>query len=385
MIRPFQLSLSLAVAAAFFPLADAPLQAQAQPGEARPQTTAPPAARQTELSVLWKAELGKSIVAAPAVDGQTVFVADQSGRLTALDVSTGKQQWQTDLGSAISASPLVANGVVYVGDEQGKFHAVQAKSGKDRVLLTAGDKIVGRAAAIGGVIYVGAYDRYLYAIDAASGKTLWSFQTQAQVNAGPVIAGDAVLVAGCDAKVRSLDAKTGQERWAIDAGGPVAAGLLVSSGRVFAGTLKGDRIAIDPAAGKLLWQTRESPENDGDTSFSASPVVSPTSPDWIMFTAQSGTALHHDAATGKWRKTTQIRGRISATPVLWKGLVWAVTEEGRVYSSAKETGQWVLRFTAGAGLKASATPSGDRLLVGDEDGTLWCLVEPAGKALSSPK
>ena len=383
MIRPFPLALSLAIAAAILPLAGDPVQAQAQAGEARRQPTAPPAARQTELSVLWKAELGKPIVAAPAVDGQTVFVADQAGRLTALDVSTGKKQWQTDLGSAIAASPLVANGVVYVGDEEGKFHAVQALNGKDHVLLTAGDKIVGRAAVREGVIYVGAYDRYLYALDAASGKTLWSFETQAQVNAGPVIAGDAVLVAGCDAKVRSLDAKTGQERWAIDAGGPVAAGLLVSDGRVFAATLKGDRIAIDPAAGKILWQTRESPENDGDTSFSASPVVSPISLDWIMFTAQSGTALHHEAPTGKWCKTTQVRGRISATPVLWKGLVWAVAEEGRVYNAAKS--QWMLRFTAGAGLKASATPAGDRLLVGDEDGTLWCLVEPAGEALIPPK
>lgn len=385
MIRPFPLALSLAVAAAILPLAGDPLQAQPQPGDARPQPTLPSAARQTELSVLWKAEIGKSIVAAPAVAGQTVFVADQAGRLTALDVSTGKQQWQTDLGSTISASPLVADGVVYVGDEQGKFHAVQAADGKDRVLLTAGDKIVGRAAALGGVIYVGAYDHYLYALDAASGKTLWSFQTQAQVNAGPVIAADAVLVAGCDAMVRSLDAKTGQQRWAIDAGGPVAAGLLVSSGPVFAATLKGDRIAIDPTAGKLLWQTHESPENDGNTTFSASPVVSPISPDWIMFTAQSGTALHHDAASGKWCKTTQVRGRITATPVLWKGLVWAVTEEGRIYSSPKKTGQWMLRFTAGAGLKASATPSGDRLWVGDEDGTLWCLVEPAGKPLNTPK
>ena len=385
MIRPFHLPLSLAAAAVILPLAGSPLHAQTQPGEPRPQTTLPPAERKTELSVLWNAELGKSIVAAPAVDGQTVFVVDQAGRLTSLNVSTGKKLWQTDLRSPISASPLVANGVVYVGDEEGKFHAVQASSGKDRVILSAGDKIVGRAAVREGVIYVGAYDRNLYAIDAVSGKTLWSFQTQAQVNAGPAIAADAVLVAGCDAKVRSLDAKTGQERWAIDAGGPVAAALLVSDGRVFAATLKGGRVAIDPVAGKLLWQTREMPESDGDASFSASPVVSPISHNWIMFTAQSGSAFHHDAATGKWCKSTQIRGRLSATPVLWKGLMWAVTEEGGVYSSAKETGQWMLRFTAGAGIKASAVPAGDRLLVADEDGTVWCLVESAAKALKPPK
>jgi outer membrane protein assembly factor BamB len=380
---PISLARSVALAAGTTLLIAAAVPAQTQPPEGPVPATIP--ARTAELSVLWRTELGKPILAAPVVSGQSVFVADQAGRLTSLDLTTGRRQWQTDLGSAISASPLVADGVVYVGDEQGKFHAVQTSTGKDRVILTAGDKIVGQAALHAGVIYVGSYDRNLYAIDVASGQNLWSFETQAQVNAGPVIAGESVLVAGCDAKVRALDAKTGQEQWSVDAGGPVAASPFVFDGRVFAATLKGDRIAIDPIAGRLLWQSREMPETDGDASFSASPVLSPISRDCIMFTAQSGQAFHHDAATGKGRTTTQIRGRIAATPVLWKGLVCIVTEEGRVYASSTSNGQWVLRFTAGAGIKAPPAAAGERLLVGDEDGTLWCLADPADKPRKDPK
>lgn len=376
MTPPF--SRILAVAVAVISFAGVGVEAQTQPGEGAPQATVPAVARRGELTVVWKAEVGKPIVASPAVSGGSVFVADQGGRLTSLDISTGKQQWQTELGAPLSASPLVAGDVIYVGDEQGKFHAVQASTGKDRVLLTAGDKIVGRAAVREGVIYVGAYDRYLYAIDIAGGQKLWSFETGAQVNAGPVIAGDTVLVAGCDAKVRALDAKTGQERWAVDVDGPVAATPLVADGRVFAATLKGDRVAIDPAAGKLLWKNREEADADGGASFMASPVIPPNVADWVEFTSQAGHVLEHDLTTGKWCATSFVPGRVSATPVLWQSSFYYATEEGKLYGPRRSKGDAGLWFTAGGAIKASPAAMGERLLVGDEDGTVWCLVKPAG-------
>ena len=389
--RSRSLPMVLSVAVAVISFAGVGAEAQTQPGDGRPQATVPAVppvaavARMGELSVLWKAEIGKSIVASPAVSGGSVFVADQGGRLTSLDIASGKQQWQTDLGAPLSASPLVADDVVYVGDEQGKFHAVAASSGKDRVLLTAGDKIVGQAALREGVIYVGAYDRYLYAIDIASGRKLWSFETGAQVNAAPVIAGDTVLVAGCDAKVRALDAKTGKERWAVDVDGPVAATPLVADGRVFAATLKGDRVAIDPAAGKLLWKNREQADADGGASFMASPVIPPNVVDCVQFTAQSGQALWHDMASGKWQSTSFVPGRVSATPALWQGSFYYATEEGKLYGPRRTKGGAGLWFTAGGGIKAAPVAAGERLLVCDEDGAVWCLLKPAGKVPAKAK
>lgn len=336
-----------------------------------------PASRPADaVRTLWKTELGKPIVASVAVEGQSVFVADQAGRLTRLDLATGRQQWQTKLADAIAAAPLVVGGVVYVGDEAGAFHAVQADTGNDQVILKTGDKIVGQAAAGKGVIYVGSYDRSVYAMDTATGKQRWTFQTQAQVNASPVVSGQLVMVAGCDGYVRGLDAATGKEQWSVDVGGPIAATPLAYAGRVYAASLKGDRVAIDPAAGKLLWRNREQADVDDVPSFMSSPVITPNTVAAVSFTSQSGQFLTHDQATGKWQSTRYVPGRVTANPAIWRDQVYFATEEGKLYGPPRSKGDGGLWFTAGGAIKASPAPAGDRLLVADEGGTVWCLVGP---------
>jgi outer membrane protein assembly factor BamB len=62
----------------------------------------------------WRSgDLGVPVLSSPAHEGGMVYVTTFSGKLTALDVSTGDEAWHLELGGVLSDSPLVEDGVVY--------------------------------------------------------------------------------------------------------------------------------------------------------------------------------------------------------------------------------------------------------------------------------
>jgi outer membrane protein assembly factor BamB len=57
----------------------------------------------------------------PVIDGDRIYLIDDSANLFALDINTGKQLWKHTLGTLQRASPVLADGKLYVGTENGKF------------------------------------------------------------------------------------------------------------------------------------------------------------------------------------------------------------------------------------------------------------------------
>jgi outer membrane protein assembly factor BamB len=62
--------------------------------------------------------------ASPLVAGDTVWIADTSGLLSALDARTGKVKWQMDLGVPVLGGMAVADGVLLVTSWDGTLHAL---------------------------------------------------------------------------------------------------------------------------------------------------------------------------------------------------------------------------------------------------------------------
>ena len=89
------------------------------------------------------------------------------GKITAIDLNTGKVRWSKALGTAMSAGPL---GI------------------ESHLPFTMGaPNLGGSIATAGGVIFIGAtQDRTFRAIDTGNGKELWSFRLPAVGAAGPM-------------------------------------------------------------------------------------------------------------------------------------------------------------------------------------------------------
>ena len=129
---------------------------------------------------------------APVVAGDTVFVADRTGVVRALDAD-GNQRWKAYTAGAVYFPPAVWQGRVYVGSADGRVYAFEAATGRrlwsfrvapaERLIPVYGNLIstwpvAGGVVVEDGVVYAAAgiahYDgTHVVALDATTGKVKW--------------------------------------------------------------------------------------------------------------------------------------------------------------------------------------------------------------------
>ena len=107
-----------------------------------------------QQGTVWSTRIAGKQPYQPAVSGQTAVVADATGLVTGLDVSTGEIVWETDLSVDITTAATIAGPVALVGDEHGRVTALST----------------------------------------ADGSRQWTASLEGSVAAAPIVAGDLLLV-----------------------------------------------------------------------------------------------------------------------------------------------------------------------------------------------
>ena len=245
-------------------------------------------------SAAWKFATGKPIKARPAVIGDAVYVASDSGYLYKLDKARGKQRWRARIGTGSPA----------------RIPPTQEKSRWDRY----GSSVV----ADDERLYVASRDKNLYALDIATGRQRWRITANDMMTATPVRYRDLLLFAAFDGKVQAVTVQDGKVRWTYDAKLAVAGDLVVADDRVFVGSRTYDLIALNAADGKQLWKHYywfswiESP-----------PVVR----DHVVYTGSSDAigVFAINVADGTLRWKTTVPGWAWARPAVDSGMVVAGT------------------------------------------------------------
>jgi outer membrane protein assembly factor BamB len=75
--------------------------------------------------VLWKQSKQIPKKSSPAIVGKEIYVSNDNGVLSCIDIDTGKFRWAKRLGGSYSASPLVADGRIYLCSHEGKTTVVR--------------------------------------------------------------------------------------------------------------------------------------------------------------------------------------------------------------------------------------------------------------------
>jgi outer membrane protein assembly factor BamB len=70
----------------------------------------------------------------PVTDGSRVYQIDNSSKLKAFDIETGKELWTLPLGTVQKAPPVLADGKIYVGNDNGKFLIVRPHADRGEIL-----------------------------------------------------------------------------------------------------------------------------------------------------------------------------------------------------------------------------------------------------------
>ncbi len=197
---------------------------------------------------------------APAVTDQFAIFAFGSGEVQGVFRQGGLGRWNTAvvgrrpgraLGSVsdVTSEPVVSGNRVYVGNQSGRLAALDLNSGK--TIWSARDGAIGPAWPAGDSVFVITDLNELVRIDASNGARIWGTplpnfvktrprrQSKVFAHHGPIIAGGRVIVASNDGKLRSFDPTNGALVGVVDIPNGATTAPVVVAGTLYVVSTKG--------------------------------------------------------------------------------------------------------------------------------------------------
>ncbi|XP_056271248.1 beta-alanine-activating enzyme isoform X2 [Pseudoliparis swirei] len=317
------------------------------------------------LELSWSSDTGRCVDASPVLlasaGGATAFIGSHSHRIQALDLTAGRLLWERVLGGRIEASAAVSRcgRLVVVGCYDGRVYFLCAASGETRWTFQTGDAVKSRAAVdpLTGLVMVGSHDGHVYALDPEGERCVW----RRHCGGGAVFSSPRLhpslrrlYAASLGGRFLCLDPDTGAVLWSHRRDVPFFSSPDAAAGRVAVGSVDGN-ICCYSDEGELVWQfLTEGP-------VFSSPRVTPDH--------QGVLCGSHD---GRLRRVSLADG----SPV------WSFRAPGKVYSSpCVLDGSVVGR---GGTLVVLASTDGTVGVLDGRDGRLLASLRLPGELFSSP-
>lgn len=300
-----------------------------------------------DAKVLWQASVGASADYdfTPAVYAGAVFAASQSGELSKLDATNGKQIWQVNAGENISGGVGAGEGLVLVGTSKGEVLAFDDKTGKALWKSKVASEILSAPKVAKGMVVVRSGDSRIYGLDEADGKRKWVYERvtptlSIRSSAGVVVDDTGAVFAGfAGGKLVALNSQEGKVYWEVTVALPKGTteieriaditSLPVVDGRyVYAAAFQGRVVGIERASGQLLWNRDLSSYNGLAADGS------------VVYVTQSNGAVYSlDYSSGRsfWRQGDLLYRQVSAPVALGRYAVVGDVE-GWVHFLARDEG-----------------------------------------------
>lgn len=182
-------------------------------------------------------------VPSPAYGSKRIFVADNTGRVFALDAATGATVWQTSLPARTNTALVAAGTTVILGTADGYMNWISIESGevKKRMRLSEGRPYGTPILAPPLLLVLAAGEKgSLLALDAATGALRWKRETPKEWTTYRPLVSRATVIAGSTEKdLCAFDLASGAVRWCRPVG-QVPRGLGVSNDAIlYVGSLSG--------------------------------------------------------------------------------------------------------------------------------------------------
>lgn len=245
--------------------------------------------------------------------------------------TTLETAWQTDIGKAesrarLTSPPVVADGLLFVMDAEATVKALDALTGEEKWENELAPQIKERFRV----------------------RDMLSRTKAAQVGFGGGVAYDngKLFVTSGFGFVAALDATTGEQLWIYETDAPVRTPPTAYRGSVYFVTNTNDAIAINQETGEKEWNF-QSFEEAARILSAASPaaagdlIVTPfSSGEVVAFLAGSGRPVWNDTLARNTQLTAlSTLNDIAGSPVIDRGLVYAVSHAGRLVAIDIRSGQ----------------------------------------------
>ncbi len=306
------------------------------------------------VQALWSHSVGEGaegqyLKLAPAVVGETVFVADRDGETMALDLNSGELRWERDLETPVSGGPGTGEGMVVLGTREGGVVALSEVDGATLWEASVSSEVLALPRVGLGVVVIRTVDGKLYGLDAESGKRLWSYDRQVPVltvrgTGTPVIVRELVIAGFDNGGLAALELRTGKVAWEAPIAQPkgrtdlermvdVDADPLVHDGTLYVAGYHGRVAAAYPDSGQILWE-------EALSSHAGIGVDD----EQVYVADDEGGILALDRYSGRrvWRKKF-LRGRTPTAPTAGGEYVIVGDIEGYLHWLHRESGELAAR------------------------------------------
>lgn len=284
--------------------------------------------------------------ARPVVDGQTIYISVENGKMASLDAVSFQQNWifppDTEEGKklelkGIYSAPIVAGGLVYFGGYDGNVYAMNAGDGSLKWGFATDGPIIGgiqpSAGATPDTLYVGSDGGTLYALNAETGDIRWRFAAGDAIWTRPLLLGDTLYVGTVGSKLFTIDTKDGTQKGSAFSGN---GGFLTDP------TPLGTSAVLVGGIGKKLYSVD----------------VSDPSKNWSF-------------KTGNW---------IWGQPLVDSNKIYLADLDGNVYALDKDGKPlWTQPYHALAGVRAAPVLAGGVLIIVDRQGNVYGLDPAQGR------
>lgn len=323
---------------------------------------------------LWKFEADGPVERTPIVGGGKVFVVASKGKvLVALDRS-GRPAWKAEPpGDPFATPPVYVAGRVVVGTEGGTLQAFEAASGRPLWSAKVAGRLQGAPNRVGlgedkvGIVAISQSDGSLCAVDLENGREVWKTPPLERCDGSAGVSGGWIVLGSCASALHVFKEDKGEKVFDVELGedAQVAGGVAVSKGVAFAGTRGGRLVAVEVAAGRLLWA------GGGNTSEAfTTPAVSDR---FVVFGAADGKVYALKRGTGE-KVWVFDAGRKPESPVIAGGRV-VVSAGGVLYLLDLQTGDRIWSEAVADELTSPAL-AGGVVIVGGDDGAVVAFGRP---------
>jgi outer membrane protein assembly factor BamB len=249
----------------------------------------------------------------PVVGGGLVFVASEgeSGRVTAIDLHSGRKTWESPIGDI--PSPLaLGDSLLYAVTSSGLLYAFEPATGERRWTRLAGASRSGPLVAAGRVAIVSLTDS-LFIFDSATGAVRTRVSLRESSAAPLALANDSTLIMTSAAgSITAFTAADGAIRWRLDAGGPIYGSAAVSGDTVFALT-----------AGCTLWRIPVGNPAAADSSSVGCQTATGPAPirGGVLVATATGDMIFYDPARRQRIWTRGIASELRHPPIVRNSLI----------------------------------------------------------------
>lgn len=330
--------------------------------------------------------------------------------------------WSTGAGdgtnrSAPRLAPVRAGGEIWVADHEGRITAVEMDSGRELRSFETELPVSAGPAVTGDAVYLGTFEGQLVKLDRDSGDIEWRAQLSSEILGLPIQHDGIVITRAIDGRVFGIRAEDGRREWVHDRSVPLltqrgTSDPLVRAGQAYIGFDDGAVVAIRVADGSVLWEQQVS-EPEGRTELDrladidgpmvivgrdlyvvtrhgrmASLALDSGRVQWVRDVASpSGLSLSRtrlaatdtqdaiwlvDRQSGNtvWREERLARRGVTR-PVFSGGYLVVADKEGYLHWLNADSGEFVARARASGDRPAAAPLAvGDTLYLLDSDGEL---------------